>query len=447
MRSHTDLIRQQLAIGGSTPSQLIDLIKLSQPSLSRALRQLGPELIRVGAARSIQYFLRDSSRDLPDLSIHRVDQNGVMEHLGQLVPVRPDGFITIPVDGKATHSEGLPWWLHDMRPQGYLGRAYAMKYAHMLGVPASLNDWSDTHALRAMLLHGHDLVGNLLVGNIARDRFVQSTTNEPVSTDQKQQHYTALAQQAANGEPAGSSAGGEQPKFTAYAKTSNGPRHVIVKFSEIASGPVTERWRDLLLAEHLALVTLREAGISAARSHVIDSETQRFLEVERFDRVGEAGRRGIHSLAALDAAFIGSGNGSWPIVTRALANEGRIDAEAAAGAELLWAFGTLIGNTDMHLGNLSFIDEQGPPYSLAPAYDMTPMGFRPRSSGGLSNSLSTPALSAAVSPRGWQQAFVLAEAYFERIRHHQQFSARFEPCMTALRAHLDNAQRMLRRLA
>jgi serine/threonine protein kinase HipA of HipAB toxin-antitoxin module len=291
------------------------------------------------------------------------------------------------------------------------------------------------------------MVGNLLVGDIARDRFVQATVTEPVSPEQKCEQYTVLAQHAANGEPAGSSAGGEQPKFTAYATTSNGARHVIVKFSEIESGPVTERWRDLLLAEHLALLTLREGGLSAAHSEVIDSSTQRFLEIERFDRVGEAGRRGMHSLAALDAAFIGSGNGSWPVVTRALANDGRIDVQAAAGAELLWAFGTLIGNTDMHFGNLSFIDEQGPPYSLAPAYDMTPMGFRPRSSGGLSNSLPSLKLSDEVSLDTWQQAIALAETYLERILKHHQFSARFAPCTAALRAHLDSAQRMMRRLA
>lgn len=31
----------------------------------------------------------------------------------------------------------------------------------------------------------------------------------------------------------------------------------------------------------------------------------------------------------------------------------------------LWAFGMLIGNTDMHHGNLSFISSHGRPYQLA----------------------------------------------------------------------------------
>lgn len=44
------------------------------------------------------------------------------------------------------------------------------------------------------------------------------------------------------GEIPGSSAGGEQPKFTAYAMTPSGARHVIVKFSELDENPITERW-------------------------------------------------------------------------------------------------------------------------------------------------------------------------------------------------------------
>ena len=446
MQAHAELIRKRLASGAATPRQLVDLIGFSQPTLSRALTHLGPSLVRIGAARSIQYFLRDDARGLPDLGVHRVDKHGALERLGQLVPVRPDGFVIFPENGKPTHSEGMPWWLHDMRPQGYLGRAYAMKHASLLGLPDSLSDWSDTHAVHAMLRHGHDMVGNLLVGDHAVNRFVQSTTAEPITTADKPLRYGALAKQAADGEAAGSSAGGEQPKFTCYALTVSGARHVIVKFSEAEAGPVAERWRDLLLAEHLALLCLREAGISAARSTIIDAAGQRFLEVERFDRVGPLGRRGLHSLAALDAAFVGLGNGAWPEITRTLANDGRVETASVSGAALLWAFGTLIGNTDMHLGNLSFLDDQGPPYPLAPAYDMTPMGFRPRSSGGLSDTLPSPNIRLDVPSAIWRQALGLADDFVERVNGHHQFSARFAPCITSLGAHLDCARQMVSRL-
>jgi hypothetical protein len=40
-------------------------------------------------------------------------------------------------DNICLHSDGLPWWLFDMRPQGYLGRAYASRFSTELGLPAN----------------------------------------------------------------------------------------------------------------------------------------------------------------------------------------------------------------------------------------------------------------------------------------------------------------------
>jgi len=45
--------------------------------------------------------------------------------------------------------------------------------------------------------------------------------------------------------------------------------------------------------------------------------------VQRFDRLGTRGRRALHSFAALDAEFVGSG-GNWPVIARALWKEGVI---------------------------------------------------------------------------------------------------------------------------
>lgn len=125
--------------------------------------------------------------------------------------------------------------------------------------------------------------------------FLQQLSRRLSEADQKSAAYVQLAREAAQGEVPGSFAGGEQPKFVAYAVTPNGPQHLIVKFSERETGPVTERWRDLLLAEHLALTTLRDAGVPAAQTWIVDTDDQRFLEVERFDRVGALGRRGVFS--------------------------------------------------------------------------------------------------------------------------------------------------------
>jgi len=64
--------------------------------------------------------------------------------------------------------------------------------------------------------------------------------------------------------------------------------------------------------------------------------------------------------------------------------------------QALWAFGSLIGNADMHNGNLSYKAEQLGAHSdeaafdTAPVYDMTPMSFSPTSSARLPNAIDPP---------------------------------------------------------
>ncbi len=446
MSPHSAAVRNCLLAGPRTARQVLDSLGISQPTVSRALADLQPEIVRLGAARSIQYALRDTQRGLPDIPVHRVDADGKLGFLGTLVAVRPEGFVMLRSDGAALHSEGLPWWLFDMRPQGYLGRAYCARHAAALGLPANLSHWTDTHALRALLDQGHDLVGNLLLGEAARATFLSTAMPEPVAEADKTGAYAQLAKAAAHGEIPGSSAGGEQPKFIAYAMTPEGARHVIVKFSEADQGLVQERWRDLLLAEHLALQTLNEGGILAATTRIIDSGTQRFLEVERFDRVGMYGRRGLISLAALDAAFVGAGTGSWPEIVRRLVDAGHLQAQVAFQAAVLWAFGALIGNSDMHGGNLSFLVEQGRPYALAPAYDMLPMALAPRSGGGLPETLAAASVIAAVPDDAWRKAEELARRFLAQLEAHAGFSRRFVPLIGMLNAHVDAASLKIRRL-
>lgn len=446
MSVHADAIRARLSGGPLSARQLIETVGVSQPTISRALVELGDEIIRIATGRSIHYALRDPARGLPDIPVYRVDAEGRIRKLGTLTPVWPEGFVMRQEDGVTLHSDGLPWWLFDMRPQGYLGRAYAARHGAELGLPERMTDWTDTHVLRSLLAHGHDVVGNLLLGDIARDRFLTAPVPDPITEERKAGEYARLSQEAAHGEIPGSSAGGEQPKFTAYAMTSDGPRHVIVKFSEREEGPVTERWRDLLLAEHLALETLRDAGIPAARTRILDHAGQRFLEVERFDRTGDLGRRALISLAALDAEFVGAGTGSWPSIAHRLTDDGHIRLEAASGAELLWAFGTLIGNSDMHTSNLSFVSEHGRPYDIAPAYDITPMAFAPRSGGGLPDALPAANIHADVSNATWRHAEELARAYLDRLVQAAGFSRRFEPCIAALERHIDTAGERIGRL-
>jgi hypothetical protein len=446
MRDHTGEIRLQLSREALGARQLLDIIGISQPTLSRALNRMGDEIVRIGAARSIQYALRDQRRGFSGIAIYRVSAAGQVSSLGTLIPVFPDGFVMRQDDGVTLYSAGLPWWLFDMRPQGFLGRAYVAMHAATLGLSTRLTDWDDREILRALLTHGHDAVGNLLLGELARERFVDAPAPQPLIMNGKGEAYAVLAQEALQGDVAGSSAGGEQPKFLTFAETSAGAHHVLVKFTLPDQNPVTERWRDLLLAEHHALATLMDGGVEAARSTIIDHEGQRFLEVERFDRVGALGRRGLFSLAAVEAEFVGNGSAPWPVIATELAVAGHITDAAAEGVALLYAFGCLIGNTDMHNGNLSFTSEQGRPYELAPAYDMLPMGLAPRSGGGLPATLPAASLRSCVSTASWLRALDLATDWLARIRADARFSTAFEVCIAALAAHIDDARMRILRL-
>lgn len=215
---------------------------------------------------------------------------------------------------------------------------------------------------------------------------------------------------------------------------------MLVKFSTPDDNPVSERWRDLLLAEHLALSVL------GVETHVFDFGVQRFLEVPRFDRVGQFGRRGVFSLRALAAEFIGDASAPWPSLVRRLVADGHVHADAVTGTARLWAFGTLIGNTDMHAGNLSLISDHGRPYHLAPAYDMLPMGFAPRNSGALVNTLPTASLTSSVDGTTWRETLDLAKGFFALARNCDRFSPRFAPCLEAIRRHIDDVASRIARL-
>ena len=413
--------------------QLTDIMGISQPTASRALKMLDDDIVRIGSGSSIQYALRDAFRGFSSAPIYRITEEGQIKSLGRLIPVHPDGFVMEQTDNACLHSDGLPWWLFDMRPQGYLGRAYASAYSAELGLPQNPEDWADSDVIRALLAHGHDAVGNLLIGEQARNQFIEMPSPTPV---ERSSTYPTLALAVSSGEIPGSSAGGEQPKFCTYTERG----HVLVKFTALDDNPISERWRDLLQAEHLALKVL------GVETEVFDFEGQRFLEIPRFDRVGQLGRIGLFSLRALEAEFVGRARDSWPVLVNELVKQGHVHPDAAINAARLWAFGMLIGNTDMHHGNLSFISSHGRPYQLAPAYDILPMGFAPKSGGGMVNTLRPALLVEAIDGEIWHDALDLAETFFALANDSHHFSANFAPCLKALRSHLDEARGRISRL-
>ncbi len=419
-------LRQFLATGVRNPLELRAFLGISQPTLSRALNKIREEIITIGKGRSIHYALRDTYDGVRPEHIYRVGTDGEVELIGTLTPVQPEGFVIGSDEYGRERFDGLPWWLYDMRPQGYLGRAYASAYAEELDLPNDPKFWSEKDVIKALALHGHDATGNLLIGEGACEDFMNMTFPVPVN---RQLNYPAMARAASDGEIPGSSAGGEQPKFCTY--TDYG--HVIVKFTIAAGNQISERWADLLLAEHIALDVL---GVP---TYVFDFGDQRFLEIPRFDRVGVRGRVGMLSLEALNLEFVGAPPGHWPTLVKRLAQDGHVRPEACDETEFRWAFGRLIGNTDMHRGNLSFVTSGGRPYSLSPAYDILPMCFSPKTSGEVPDTLTPIVVSGHASQDNWIRALEHARVFLEKIRNHEGFSDRFRPCIDAIAFNIGQA--------
>lgn len=163
MQNRVESLRRILQVLPMTAKQLIDKIGISQPTLSRTLKGLEEEIIRIGAGPSIHYALKHPARGFNAVPIYRISSAGKIKLLGELIPVYPQGFVMHQTDGVTIHSDGLPWWLFDMRPQGYLGRAFASTYSTELGLSPNPEHWQDDEVIRALLVYGHDSVGNILL--------------------------------------------------------------------------------------------------------------------------------------------------------------------------------------------------------------------------------------------------------------------------------------------
>jgi len=270
----------------------------------------------------------------------------------------------------------LPWFLAPLRAQGFLGRLQAARLA-ALGVPANPERW-DTHHMLLAALHTQDAPGSLLLGDAALTA-TQSLPSLP-ATD-PDDTLDNLAADLARTLPAGSSAGGEQPKFLAMAASG---QPLLVKFSPPLGTPFGDRWSDLLHAEALANNVLQRHGQAAADCQTLTTKERTYLLSTRFDRFGPQGRAHVVALGAVHAAFVPGPWVNWSNTSDALARQGRLPAEDAKRAAFLLQFGRLIGNTDMHSGNASVFalgdtlaELLRGQFKLAPCYDMLPMRFKP----------------------------------------------------------------------
>jgi hypothetical protein len=416
-----------LTSSSRTGSELRETIGVSQPTLSRMLRRARGEVAVLGRGRSTRYALFRRVRELtPEIPVHRVSTSGDVRRVATLITIAPDRFWFEDLEDPSGSREflSLPWFITDMRPQGYLGRLFPLRFDD-LALPDRVVDWNEDHTLYALARRGEDLAGNLIVGEESLARWIALARGaELVQADDRLDRYAQLAQETIEGRVAGSSAAGEQPKFTAeVGPTAPQANHVLVKFSPPLDTASGRRWADLLVAEHLAAEVLLENGHAAARSEYLTGDRRGYLEVRRFDRIGVSGRLGIVSLGALDDEFVGERLG-WPQSAAALLRAGFISADDARELRWLYAFGSLIANTDMHLGNASFLYEGRMRFRLAPIYDMLPMMYAPIREELPARQYSFPPPAPAAADQ-WNAAQPVAHEYWLRVSADTRVSPEF----------------------
>ena len=440
MHARLDRVLSELGRRGVlTPREMQEVIGASAATLSRLLSDPDSrQIIRMGKARATRYGLRRDVRGMgSEWPLYRIEGDGsaaLQGHLyaltrGQWLLQQDDPWDSLLGDAfREGLYPGLPWFLQDLRPRGFLGRLLARRYAGELGAPSDPRDWSDDDVAVSLWTLGGDLPGSFVLGRraLAAAQSAMRRDDDVIPAQARATTYPARAATAMAGDVPGSSAAGEQPKFTARVRREdNTVSCVIVKFSGAGGRPEDRRWCDLLMAEHVANGVLAQAGIPCATTALLQAEGRCFLESSRFDRIGQGGRRGFVSLEALDSAFFGAIGTSWDEAAVRCRDAGWLSGEDAERLALLWWFGTLIGNTDMHYGNAGLFLDSTRPLSLAPIYDMLPMLYCPDAEGRLPEASVAPQPPPPESRACWSRAAGLARKYWRCLSGTEHVSESF----------------------
>jgi HipA-like C-terminal domain len=375
LQAQQDALRRAITRGPASVSALAASLQVSQPTLSRAIHRLSNEVIRfrITGQRTPFYAVTRSlpGQVNPSQKIYRIDVNGSITSAGT-IHCLAGGKTLIQTQDADQLYEGLPPAMAFAAPSGFLGRQVAHSASAALQLPTSLKDWSDDHRIACLVSLSVNFPGDLVFGDAALEREMAFRQTEPVRESEKIKRYDAMVlnlQEAGHG----SSAGGEQPKFLCLTEQRG---HVTVKFALVGT-----RMAELLPLEHLALKALDKAGIQAAQTQLLHGAKHAYLEIERFDRRGRFGRLGLLSAGALDDEIFGQRD-NWSAFAERCESAGLLGAEHARRIHTMAAFSELIGNTDRHFENISlFVNDQGRPTGVTPAYDILPMKYAPMGGG------------------------------------------------------------------
>jgi HipA-like C-terminal domain len=365
---------------------------VSQPTISRLISKSALSIARIGNGKNTLYGLLEPILGYSSAqSLHWVTELGAISKFGELIHLAGGSLCIESEFGRDVfdpkkNNEPLPWYLSPLLLQGFLGRQRVQEirtYSPFL--PTNSERWNSSQHLYAALSSKVDSRGAVLVGDNAPELWQATCAIEGLSTFSIAKHYELLAQnQEFNGLPGKSSADGEQPKFVARVNVQGTSTEYIVKYTNFPlDTPVGQRWHDLLVTEQLASEVLARAGFEVPTSKLVTEPNRTFLESKRIDRVGACGRRHMISFAQLHQAFIRAPIKHWVDTGKQLHLLKKLDQNTIRTINILYLFGGLIGNNDMHAGNLSVIVDEPKniwkqKFKLAPCYDMLAMRWAPQ---------------------------------------------------------------------
>jgi len=416
---------QLLEVGGpKSAKEITEKLRISQPSFSRAVSSM-PGILKIGSGRSCKYALKRQDESYP---IVKVSEDAQIQPVGEIYLLKPKGAALIPHKSAKDVSpeiyEDIPFYIWDIRPQGFLGKIF-VKQNQDLALPEQWQNWKESDLYRSLKTKGDQLSGNLIIGNQSLKNY-QLKKSVYIEEEEKSQQYASLADKTLKGAHAGSSAGGEQPKFTTILHNKKfGHRHVIVKFSQPIDSEAGKRWADLLYSEQIALKLLASTDHPATQAEAMEIENRIFLELTRFDRVESAGRKGIISLGAVDDEYVGA-RANWTSTAIELKQKKMISEKSKNEIIFLNCFGHMIANSDMHFGNLSLYWEPGQKkLQVAPVYDMLPMFYAPVQ-GNIVDKTFAPPPQSFEQMEVWNSAKALATEFWQRLTKDDRISSEFK---------------------
>ena len=399
-------------------------LNVSASTITRYAKAAGAAIIVLGAGQHTRYARpMFAYGDVAQWPLYWIDEAGTATQFA-LASLTQPGVVSVYGAGLNLRSEtDLTWALTPLNLRGFLGREQRVR----LGAVAASWDsqterWSVSQRVFAAQSAVLDHAGAMVFGDAALATANAEAQRKGFADDIERllPAYERLASEATAGRVTGSSADGEQPKFSTRIADSEGVvRDVLVKFSPPRDTPFGERWNDLLRAEAHAANVLAENGFLVPKTRLIANERRTFLESARIDRVGAHGRRHLLPLGAVHAAFVAGAPQNWPNTVARLIAQRRLPATALSITQTLFAFGQLIGNTDMHFGNLGVIADSPRSlargqFTLAPVYDMLPMRFAPGAHDEFGYTAFVPNLSAATPDAVRVEAQRLAKVFWQR---------------------------------